>query len=267
METSGTARKMTLYEAKERGDMLRMAYDATRRGDPLTGAKVMSYALRFGTLDVTESVLGKEKGVHGTIVVKNAHRPSGKMIGYDELDGTANEAVEAKRLIHLFKVKQVPKGADVNDGIIPVMAISETDRSIVGGLLGMVELYNIKYGLRTFAQAFVNGNDPYFIGARKRGGAKALKHIDRVRRGMKPSKSQVMTRAQTRRLHSSLETFVGALAGPRGRSRPGKFRLAVNKTEVLQEVTRIMVKRAGFAEKIRERREAKFAAARKKTNT
>jgi hypothetical protein len=256
---------MDLYEASRRGDLLRLAYDSTRQGDPLTGLAVASYALRFGTLDVTEKVLGSEVGVHGTVIVGNAHRASAAMFGYDEIQSTANEEAEAKRLIHLFKVKAIPTGSNPNDAIIPVMAISETDRSVVGGLLALVELYNIKYGLRTFEEAFVHNNEPFFIGAKKRGGAKALKHLDRVRLRIDFKKGQRMTRMQTRRLHASLETFVEGLHAHRGAGKASKFRGLSTSREVADEVRRVIERRAridAMADTQRTKRSARLAQAR-----
>ncbi|MGN6373509.1 MAG: SpvB/TcaC N-terminal domain-containing protein [Solirubrobacteraceae bacterium] len=266
MTPTGTERKMDLYEANKRGDLLKLAYTATVRGDPIEGIAVAAYALRFGTLDVTEKGLGNEKGVHGTVIVGNEHRESKEMFGYDEIGPTENEQAEAKRLIHLFKVKTVPTGSDVNDSIVPVMAISETDRSVVGGLLALVELYNIKYGLRTFNKAFVNENEPFFIGAEKDGGAKALKSIDRVRRKVIMKPSQRMTRARRKQLDNSLETFVLGLHQHRGVGRVSKFAKMKTSNEVTAEITRLMRKRARFSEHVEEvkaRRKAAIEAKRK----
>ncbi len=171
------------------------------------------------------------------------------MIGYAELEGgktKQEQADEAKRLIHLFKVKTVPTGSNENDGIIPVMAISETDRSVVGGLLALIELYNVKYGARTFDEAFVNGGDPHFIGAKTNGGAKALKHIDRERRGTVIKAHQKMTGKQRTKLHSSLETFVRMLHGGRGSGKPSKFSGVADLLGIKGRITSVLVKRAGF---------------------
>ncbi|HEX2266364.1 MAG TPA: RHS repeat-associated core domain-containing protein, partial [Solirubrobacterales bacterium] len=214
MTASGQERGMDLYIVKDRGDMMRLAFTPALRGDSITGTPVTSYAMRFGTLDVTEMKLGQEPGVHGTVIVKNQQRPSGGMVGYDEVKAT-NEQAEAKRLLHLLKVKTIPTGNNPNDGIIPVIGISENDRSVAGAMLAMIELYNVKYGLHNFDQAFVNGNDPSFIGAKKGGGAKALKHIDRVRRKVITKSHQMMTRLQRRQMNKSLETFVLALNSKR----------------------------------------------------
>ncbi|MGN6253457.1 MAG: toxin TcdB middle/C-terminal domain-containing protein [Solirubrobacterales bacterium] len=266
MAPVGQARKMDLYVVSERGDLLRLAFQPTLRGDPISGTPVTSYALRFGNLDVTEMVLGQEVGVHGTVIVKNQDRPSGGLFGYHQLQAQ-DEKAEAKRLIRLFKVKRVPSGNNPNDSIIPVMAISETDRSIFGGMLALVELYNIKYERHSFYEAFVNGNQPFSVGAKKGGGARTLKGLERIWRTpnliLKPS--QRITRLQRRMLNGSVETFVDALH----RHRPGKtskFAGAKTAKDVTDRITAVMVKRAGFASAVRrEQRRAALAARRKMT--
>ncbi len=90
----------------------------------------------------------------------------------------------------------------------------------------------------------MNGNDPYFIGAKKTGGAKALKSIDRKRRGIGVQKSRVMTRRQTAKIRDSLETFVGALD-----VRPGKvskFLSALTSGEIKAVIRDHILRKAGF---------------------
>jgi RHS repeat-associated protein len=239
LTSTGTARKMAEYTVKNEGDLLRLAFDPKLRGDFATKTAVSPYAMKFGAMEFTEKRLGKEPGVHGTIVIKG-----GGMIGYDEITPTATPQDEARRLSHLFRVTEVPKANDANAGIVPVMAISESDRSEIGGLLGLIELQNIKYGKRTFDQAYVNGNDPYFIGAKKTGGAKALKSIDRKRRGVGPRKSQVMTRRQTAKIKASLETFVSALdIRP---NKVSKFAAALTSADVKAAIRDHIMRKAGF---------------------
>jgi hypothetical protein len=161
-----------------------------------------------------------------------------------------------------MKVKSAPTGSFFNNTMIPVMTISETDRSRIGGMLAMIELYNIKYGARTFDEAFDNGNDPSFVGAKTKGGAKALKTIDRAYRGLKIAKGQMMTRLQTRRLHNSLETFVKQLHTGRGGTKPSKFIGLKTKDAVLDKVVETLVKRAGITEARRQKRQALLNAKR-----
>lgn len=236
---SGTARKMTEYTAKNQGDLLRLAFNPGLRGDFATATAASPYALKFGAMEFTEMRLGKERGVHGTVVIKG-----GGLVGYDQLVPTKNPKEEARRLSHLFRVSEVPGAADGNAGIVPVMAISESDRSEIGGLLGLVELQNIKYGKRTFDEAFVNGNDPYFIGAKSKGGAKALKNIDRKRRNTGITKSQVMTRKQTAKLKDSLETYVALLHVRPGKT--SKFSGATSRGDVLAAISAHIRRKAGF---------------------
>jgi RHS repeat-associated protein len=257
--SSGTARKMPLYNAQNRGDLMRLAFNPNLRGDPLTQKAVTSYALKFGGLDVTEKILGSESGVHGTVILKGSG-----LVGYDEIQGTSKPKAEAKRMIHLFKVKSVPSGNDGNDAIIPVMAISETDRSEIGGLLALVELYNVKYGVRTFDAAFVNNNNPFFVGAKTGGGAKALKSIDRQRRGLALKSGQRMTRAQAGQIKDSLETFLSALHNGRGKKAASKFAGAKTLADVKRILRQTMFKRAGFtpaAQQLKQQQQADKRAA------
>ncbi|MGN6662929.1 MAG: SpvB/TcaC N-terminal domain-containing protein [Solirubrobacterales bacterium] len=265
MASVGQARKMDLYEVSERGDLLRLAFQPALRGDPIAGSPVSSYALRFGNLDVTERPLRNEIGVHGTVIVKNQDRPGAGLFGYDELQAQ-DERAEARRLIRLFKVKEVPSGNNPNDSIVPVMAISETDRALVGGMLAFVELHNVKWGLHTFDQAFVHGNNPSFIGAKKRGGAKSLKSLEHIRREpnliLKPSRR--MTRLQRRMGNESLETFVVGLHS-RHSGKTSKFAGAKTAKDVTDRLTAVLKKRAGFVSEKRKQRRAALDALRKMT--
>jgi RHS repeat-associated protein len=265
--SGGEARRMSLYEATKRGDLLRLAFDKVLRGDPLTEKAVTPYALRMGTLDVTEKGLGGEPGVHGTVIVGNEHREGRELFGYDEVVvAKKGDSAEAKRLIQLFKVKTTPTGGNANDSIVPVMAISEADRSVIGGLLAMIELYNVKYGLHSWDQGFVNGNDPYFIGAKKTGGAKALKTLDRAWRELPISKGQKMTKVQQRKLFASLETFVTGLHAHRGAGKASKFAGMKSAGEITAEVRQVLVRRMrvhAMIEAGKERRKAAIEAKRK----
>lgn len=236
-------RGMPRYEATKRGDLMRLSYDTKLRGDSLTKGAVANYVLTFGVFDVTEKKLPFEPGVHGTQIVK-AGIGDGGLVGYDHLVKGANtgkEKEEAGRLIHMFKVKATPQASDANASIIPVMAISEADRSVAGGMLAMIELYNVKYGVRKFSEAFTNKNDPFFIGAKKEGGAKALKDLDRVRRGLIAETKEV--KDELKRLDESLETFVEALHSGRGKGKVSKFAGMTTAKQVTDEITRILRKR------------------------
>jgi hypothetical protein len=189
---------------------------------------------------------GLEVGVHFGVTVGNATYASDNKPEYRRLVPTADPSAEATRLIHLMKVKETPSTTSYNNTMVPIMTVSETDRSRLGGLLAMTELYLIKYGDHTFDQAFVNANNPHFVGAKTNGGAKALKHIDREHRNVQPKPSQKMTMAQRSKLHGSVSRFVERLHGPRGRSRPSKFAGARTKAEVLARVTTTLVRRAGY---------------------
>lgn len=249
LTSTGEARGMPRYEATKRGDLMRLAYDTTLRGDSLTKGAVASYVLTFGVFDITEKRLPFEPGVHGTQIVK-AGIGSGGLVGYDHLVKgvtSGKEQTEAGRLIHLFKVKDTPQASDANASIIPVMAISESDRSVAGGMLAMIELYNVKYGARKFSEAFTNKNDPFFIGAKKEGGAKALKDLDRVRRGLIAETQEV--KDELRRLDESLEKFVEALHNGRGKGKPSKFAGMTTTKQVTDEITRILHKRLGLPPK------------------
>ncbi|MFG2919668.1 hypothetical protein ACGF0D_43225 [Kitasatospora sp. NPDC048298] len=183
-----------------------------------------------------------EPGVHLGTTINPRNVPT-----YRELKATAQPADEARRMIRLMKAKEMPGSgsSDYNSTMLPIMAISETDRSRVGGLLAMTELYNIKYGSRTFEEAF-NENTPHFVGA-KRGGAKTLKDIDRAH--LKPKKPRRPAAGTPRaRLFESVSRFVGHLGrvGGRGRGKASKFGAATNKAEVLDTLVRTLVKRAGY---------------------
>jgi hypothetical protein len=235
---------MPIYDVSTRGQLFGLAFQ--QRGDPIAGTAITSLRLNFGNLQTTLQKAGKEPGVHVGVTIGNASYPADKSLDYARLTPTTTPSDEARRLIHLMKIKETPSTTDYNNSMVPIMAVSETDRSQIGGLLTMTELYNIKYGSSTFDQAFVNSGDPHFVGAKKRGGAKALKHIDRERRKTAIGKSQRMTGKQRARLHASVSTFVRHLSGARGRGRPSKFLAAASKADVLNQVVTTLVRRAGY---------------------
>src|SRR5262249_18997723 len=155
-------RKYKTYRASQRGDLLTLAFDKALRGSGaiLPLQPVTPYYLNFGVLESSMGRMNREKGVHGTRTLKSTrYNKKGQygMPGYPQMEGVntrAGEQREARRLIRLFKVKDVPTDSSFNNRIIPVMAISESDRSEIGGLLAFIELHNIKYGRRTFFDAF-----------------------------------------------------------------------------------------------------------------
>jgi hypothetical protein len=110
----------------------------------------------------------------------------------------------------------------------------------------MIELENVKYGAHTFDQAFNNNNDPYFVGAKTKGGAKALKTLDRESRGLLVKPGQKLTGAQRAKLNASLETYVEKLHS-RGGKKPSKFQGLKDKQAILSKVKETLVKRAGVA--------------------
>lgn len=258
--STGQARKMDLYEPKNQGDLFKLAFQG--RGDPINNVNVTSYALKVGNLESTMQQGGLEPGVHLVSTIKNADYTGGEKPDYAAMKATANPVAEARRLLHLMKVKATPTGSSFNNTMVPIMAISETDRSPVGGLLAMIELYNIKYGARTFKQAFDNGNNPYFVGAKTSGGAKALKTLDRERRKLAVTAGQKLTGDQRTKLNNSLSTFVTALHSGRGGKKASKFAGVKNKTQLLQRVTDVLVKRAGVPVQQRAKRQAAVNAVR-----
>jgi hypothetical protein len=128
----------------------------------------------------------------------------------------------------------------------------------------MTELHNIKHGSRSFFEAFDNNNDPHFVGAKKNGGAKALKTIDREHRNVPVSNSQRITKKQRERLHGSVSTFVENLARNRG-ARLSKFLQAKNQAEAIKIFVDTLVHKAGYPAtqvvRSRPRRAAAVAAA------
>jgi insecticidal toxin complex protein TccC len=231
-------RKFDTYEAASQGDLFALSFNPGLRG---RGAirpflPVTPFYLQHGTV---ESSLHKmrEVGVHGTKTLKNpTYKTKGQygMPSYPDMErvSTRNEEKQAARtMIRQMKVKEVAIGGSFNNRIVPVMAISENDRSEVGGLLAMIELYNVKYGKHTMFDAFQAGT-PYFIGAEVDGGAKALKNIDRGER--------LIGRQQTK-LEASLTAFVEEL------NAKGKFSGAMNVTGVQNIITALLVKRGGPA--------------------
>ena len=246
-----TDAQLPIYRVDDRGQLFALAYK--HRGDPINGAPVHQYRLNFGNLEMTMRQ-SHEPSVHIGSTVGDTYPPSHPE--YKKLrtagNGGAGAVGEATRLIRLMKVKEVPAGNSYNNTMVPIMTISETDRSRIGGLLAMTELYNVKYGSRSFDQAFDNNGDPGFVGAKKlekkgkkAGGAKALKRIDRER--LNPAQPGAdMEGYQRVSLHNSVETFVTHLATPRGkRNGRSKFAGLERKDQVLAKLTETLVRRAG----------------------
>jgi insecticidal toxin complex protein TccC len=241
--TKKRKRGVNTYTAARQGDLFALAFNPGLRGSGATLPlqPVTAYYLVHGTVDSAMGRLLREVGVHGTRTLKNAdYATSGKgkgqfgMPGYPDTErpSTRNEVrAEARRVIRMMKVKEVPTGNSFNNRIVPVMAISENDRSEVGGLLAMIELYNVKYGQHAFYDAFA-AKHPFFIGAEVGGGAKALKSIDR---------GETLIGRQQDKLDVSLTAFVEKL------SEKGKFRDAATPDVALNMLTDLLVKRAGPA--------------------
>ncbi|MGM7439870.1 SpvB/TcaC N-terminal domain-containing protein [Streptomyces tunisiensis] len=248
-------REMPIYLVEQRGQLFGLAFQ--QRGDPITGMPVTSFRLNFGNLETTMQKGLNEPGVHLGVTIGSGPYDSAKP-EYGQLDETAGPRDEAARLIRLMKGKEQPSTVSYNNTMVPIMVISETDRSHIAGLLAMTELQNIKYGLHSFDEAFVNHGNPFFVGALSSGGAKALKTIDRERRNMPIKPHQRMTAAQRRQLHKSVSTFFGHLDSGRG-----KFRGLRKKDEVLNMFTAILVHRAGYLDATKARRNAAVTAARK----
>lgn len=197
---------LPVYEAKMRGDLFALAYQ--RRGDPLTRRKPASYRLRLGNLDALLK-RSYEKGVLVTATIGNEHYGSDLGPEYHRLNATLAPALEAKRLLRLCKVKELPSGANTyNDTMVPVMILSETCRSRIGGLLAMSALFNIKHGSATFEETF-SGPNPLFIGAKTEGGANALKQLDRIYNGVTLMRlNQNLTPDQVNSLQTLVSTTV-----------------------------------------------------------
>jgi hypothetical protein len=126
-------------------------------------------------------------------------------------------------------VKTVPLGNDPNDAIVPVMAISETDRSIGGGVLAFMGLYLVKKGLSTFDKVYNNKNDPLYFPAKSTGGAKGSTGLARPRRALalkidfKKTKGPRMTRSQTAKRDLLLEKILLSMHTHRGGGKQSLF--------------------------------------------
>jgi RHS repeat-associated protein len=261
--TGTTKSGKEIYVVSERGQLIGLAYQL--KGDPIGGTGgVKTYRLRFGNLESSMQPGQYEKEIHFTVTVGNGTYPSDKSPEYHRLLPTATPQAEASRMLKLMKAKELPSDASYNNTMIPVMTISETDRSRIGALLAMTELHNIKHGSRSFFEAFDNNNDPHFVGAKKNGGAKALKTIDREHRNVPVSNSQRITKKQRERLHGSVSTFVENLARNRG-ARLSKFLQAKNQAEAIKIFVDTLVHKAGYPAtqvvRSRPRRAAAVAAA------
>src|SRR5262249_50890986 len=135
-----------------------------------TRSKAVPYMLQFGSV---KSWMGRggisEPRVHFTNSRVNTvytSLPEGEKPAYDEMRSGTDASAEAHRLIWLLKGKSTPNDNAFNNRMIPVMAISETDRAVSAPILAMIELYNVKYGTHKIEAAFER-DLPYFIGARK----------------------------------------------------------------------------------------------------
>ncbi len=236
-------RKWATYEAAQQGDLFALAFNPGLRGEGANRpfVAVTPFYLTFGTVDSYMGRMAFEKGVHGTRTSKNKdYTQKGPNAGewgmpsyvsMPRVSTRAEESETARAVIRLMKVKELPTGNSFNNRIVPVMAISENDRSEVGGLLAMIEAYNVKYGDHTMFDAF-GAKDPFFIGAKVGGGALALKSIDR---------GDELSGLQQSKLDASLSAFVERL------SKKGKFVDAMTGEAALTMLTDLLVKRGGPA--------------------
>jgi RHS repeat-associated protein len=239
---------LAIFQIAGRGQLFALAFQG--HGNPTlpkgSPNSISPYRLRFGNLTTTQRTTGSEVDVHLGVTIAGVYKHADPE--YKDLKPTDDPAAEATRMIHLMKVKALPESTSFNNTMVPIMTISETDRASIGGLLAMTELYNIKYDPEdhTFFEAFDNDGDPHFVGAKKGGGAKALKELESVHRQEPVRKNRKMTAKQRRALHASVERFVGHLGTPGARGgKPSKFAESTNKTEVLDQITEVLVRRAG----------------------